>query len=82
MKDLKHIKRFNESEENLNSELSKDSSSISDSDKVEMLAQIIEDFYINWKIGTLDNYLNKPERLKKITDIIYDKNREKNKGLF
>ncbi len=31
MKDLKHIKRFNESEENLNSELSKDtSSSISD----------------------------------------------------
>ena len=31
MKDLKHIKRFNESEENLNSELSKGtSSSISD----------------------------------------------------
>ena len=31
MKDLKHIKRFNESDENLNSELSKDtSSSISD----------------------------------------------------
>jgi len=36
MKDLKHIKRFNESDENLNSELSKDSSSsisdVSDSD--------------------------------------------------
>jgi hypothetical protein len=30
MKKLKHIKRFNESSENLNSELSKDSSSISD----------------------------------------------------
>jgi len=51
-------------------------------DKVEMLVQIIEDFYINWKIGTLDNHLKNPERLKKITDIIYDKNREKNKGVF
>ncbi len=48
MKDLKHIKRFNESEENLNSELSKDSSSISDvsnsllnvGDKIEIIKVI------------------------------------------
>jgi hypothetical protein len=37
MKDLKHIKRFNESEENLNSELSKDSSSISDDSLIQQL---------------------------------------------
>ena len=49
MKDLKHIRRLNESEENLNSELSKDtSSSISDvSDSVfsiteEQLEKLIE----------------------------------------
>ncbi len=35
----------------------------------EML-QIIENLYINWKIGTLDVYMGKPGREKKIIDIL------------
>ena len=44
-------------------------------DKIERLSQIIEDLYINGKIGTLDNYLSKPERVKEITEIVYHKDR-------
>jgi hypothetical protein len=46
-------------------------------DKIEHLTQIIEDFYINHKIQTLDNYINKPGKIKEITDIVYDENRKK-----
>jgi hypothetical protein len=35
----------------------------------EML-QIIENLYINWKCGTLDVYMGKPGREKKIIDIL------------
>lgn len=50
-------------------------------ERIEELTQIIEDLYINWKIKTLDNYMSHPEIFKKITDIIYDKDRPKNKNL-
>jgi len=39
MKNLKHIRRFNESEENLNSELSKETSSISDVSESKKLSE-------------------------------------------
>lgn len=44
-------------------------------DRIERLSQIIEDLYINWRLGTLDTYLSKPERVKEITDIANHKDR-------
>jgi hypothetical protein len=65
MKDLKHIRRFNESDENLNI------SDVSDSEKINNLIQIIEDLYINWEIKTIDVYMKKNK--DKIVNIIKSK---------
>jgi hypothetical protein len=65
MKDLKHIRRFNESDENLNI------SDVSDSEKINNLIQIIEDLYINWEINTIDVYMKKNK--DKIVNIIKSK---------
>ena len=65
MKDLKHIKRFNESDENLNI------SDVSDSEKINNLIQIIEDLYINWEIKTIGVYMKKNK--DKIVNIIKSK---------
>ena len=65
MKDLKHIRRFNESDENLNI------SDVSDSEKINNLIQIIEDLYINWEIKTIGVYMKKNK--DKIVNIIKSK---------
>jgi hypothetical protein len=65
MKDLNHIRRFNESDENLNI------SDVSDSEKINNLIQIIEDLYINWEIKTIDVYMKKNK--DKIVNIIKSK---------
>ena len=73
MKDLNHIKRFNELELSLIERNNKDinesvenkrtdfniSDDYSDSEKINNLIQIIEDLYINWNIKTIDVYMNK-----------------------
>lgn len=43
--------------------------------RIEYLTQIIEDLYVNYKIGTLDNHMGNLENLKEIIGIINKNNR-------
>lgn len=52
-----------------------------DKEKIERITQIIEDLYINYIYGTLDVHMRRVERVKEITDLIFDKKRDKNKDL-
>jgi hypothetical protein len=73
MKDLKHIRRFNESEENLNSELSKDTSS-SISDVSESKEETIEIGGKKYKkiLSSLSEIANLQDKIKSGISIMED----------